>query len=159
MDFSSCIHSSYIHMYKFSAIIYSVVDLLMVAFWFLAGVYSLPSSDRDDANYSTSGLQRVFLHSSSINYSNASFRGSNFLLYGERQRMVVHSSSGPNPNYKIILRDVTEVSAFALLFFGGRLESKFLDGTILVDGWIRLALLLPVSITVPHPVSLYLSIY
>ena len=107
----------------------------------MTDIYSPPSLERDDANYSTSGLQRVFLHSSSINYTNASFRGSNFLLYGERQRMVVHNHSGPYPNYKIILRDVTEVSAFALLFFGGRLESKFLDGTILVDSWIRLGFL------------------
>mmetsp|Transcript_8127 Transcript_8127/g.11198 ORF Transcript_8127/g.11198 Transcript_8127/m.11198 type:complete len:109 (-) Transcript_8127:38-364(-) len=40
---------------------------------------------------------------------------------------------------KILLRDITEITPFPLLFFGGRLETQFLGGTISIDGWIRLS--------------------
>ena len=29
------------------------------------------------------------------------------------------------------------MSAFPLLFFGGKLEARYLEGTVTVDGWIR----------------------
>ena len=91
----------------------------------------------DNSNYSTAGLQRAFIHQSSVNFKNASFRGSNFVLYGERQRLAAPGSGDSSYSQKIVLRDITEVSAFPLLFFGGKLETNFLDGTISVDGWIR----------------------
>jgi hypothetical protein len=80
-----------------------------------------------------SAMQRVFLHPSSVNFSNINFRASNFVLYGERQLVVQPASD----TYKLFLRDTTEVTAFALLFFGGKLETQFLDGIVTIDGWIR----------------------
>ena len=79
----------------------------------------------------TQGMQRVFIHPSSINFSNASFRASPFVLYGER----VMSTNTVNP--MAYIRDTTEVTAFPLLFFGGKLEAKYLEGTVTVDSWIK----------------------
>ena len=46
----------------------------------------------DDA--STAGLERVFIHPSSINFANTAFRPSNYLLYGERQLSVTLGGGG-----------------------------------------------------------------
>lgn len=78
------------------------------------------------------GLQRVFLHPSSINFTNSNFSTSNFVLFGEKQ-LVVYPDSQP----KLYLRDTTEVTVFALLLFGGRLETYFMDNIVTLDNWIR----------------------
>lgn len=95
-----------------------------------------------DLDIHVADMQRVFLHPSTINFKNVSFRSSNFVLYGERQLVsyINNSSngkSGSDSNYKLYLRDTTEVTAYALLFFGGKLEADFLNGIVTIDNWIR----------------------
>jgi hypothetical protein len=80
---------------------------------------------------STDGLQRVFLHPSSVNFKNIKFTSSNFVLFGESQL----SSNVSSP--KTFLRDTTEITAYSLLFFGGKLEAQYLEGTVTVDSWIK----------------------
>ena len=89
-------------------------------------------STNDSANFSTKGLQRVFIDPSSVNFRNTSYQRSNFLLYGTRYMQTVGTQEA-----KLVLRDITEVAAFPLLFFGGSLEAQYLAGTITIDGWIR----------------------
>ena len=149
----------------------------------------------DDA--STAGLERVFIHPSSVNFANTAFRPSNYLLYGERQLSVTlggggsagagssSSAAATGSTDRAYIRDTSEVvlpchfalsvslyslsiqsllqpnvtltyyslmpfpalvpplsphlqvSAFPLLFFGGKLEAQYLEGTVTVDGWIR----------------------
>ena len=79
----------------------------------------------------TQGMQRVFIHPSSINFSNSTFRASPFVLYGERVMTQTVTNS------KAYLRDTTEVTAFPLLFFGGKLEAQYLEGTVTCDSWIK----------------------
>ena len=148
--------------------------------------------EKENRDISTEGLQRVFIHPSSLNFKNTTFRTSNFILYGERQLQHTNNASDHAP--KIYLRDTTEVcvcvcvcvymcvcvcvctcmcmrvcvyvcmcmcyviivyllyllyvliplyplqvTAFSLLFFGGVLETQYIDGTVTIDGWIRLA--------------------
>ena len=91
----------------------------------------------DDA--STSGLRRVFVHPSSVNFSNTAYRPSNFVLYGERQLSVSLNAHAATPNEKAYICDVSEISPLPLLFFGGVLEAQYVEGTVSVDGWIRFA--------------------
>ena len=75
----------------------------------------------DDA--STAGLERVFIHPSSINFTNTAFRPSNYLLYGERQLSVSlgggsntagagssNATSANGSNEKAYIRDTSEVT-------------------------------------------------
>ena len=80
------------------------------------------------------GLFRVFIHPSSVNFSNTQFGKSRYLLYGD-----IGISSSPGMPPKAFLRDTTEVAVYPLLFFGGKLEAQFLQGTITIDGWIKFA--------------------
>ena len=77
----------------------------------------------------TEGLSRVFVHPSSLHAQNATFRASNFVLYGERSL----SGSSAGSAGRAFIRDVTEASPFALLFFGGRVEAQYLQGTATLD--------------------------
>ena len=76
-------------------------------------------------NISITGLQRVFIHPSSVNFHAASFANS-FLVYGDRQFTT-----------KPYLRDTTEVTAFPILFFGGTLISNYASGLVTIDGWLH----------------------
>lgn len=73
----------------------------------------------------------MFIHPSSINFHNSNFRTSNFILFGSKQMTIYHDNS------KITLRETSEVTSYSLLFFGGKLESQYLEGTVTVDGWIK----------------------
>ena len=85
----------------------------------------------DNFDIDTKNMQRVFLHPSSVNVTNATFQASPFVLYGERQATA--NASGE----RAYIRDTTEVTSFPLLFFGGKLEAQYADGTVTVDGWIK----------------------
>jgi ATP-dependent RNA helicase DHX57 len=89
--------------------------------------------DKRNIDISTDDLFRVFLHPSSCNFDNFRFKESNFIMYGERQLVTYPGST----DSKVFLRDTTEASAFALLFFGGQLQADYTEGTVTVDGWIR----------------------
>jgi len=93
-------------------------------------------SDKRNIDIDVADKHRVFIHPSSTNFTNSSFKESNFLMYGERQLVTYNSNAGGQES-KIYLRDTTEASAFALLFFGGVLEVEYSDGTVTVDEWIR----------------------
>ena len=103
------------------------------------GVEQRRQVEKRDFDISTQGQQRVFLHASTANYSNSAFRESNFVMYGERQLVTYINQGAGNTGSesKVYLRDTSEVTAFALLFFGGKLEADYTDGTVTVDGWIR----------------------
>jgi len=88
-------------------------------------------ADPDNFDIDTKGMLRVFIHPSSINFDNASFQSSPFVLYGERQLSANAMSE------RAYIRDTTEVTAFPLLFFGGKLEAQYAEGTVTVDGWIK----------------------
>lgn len=92
--------------------------------------------DKRNIDIDVTDKHRVFIHPSSTNFTNSSFKESNFLMYGERQLVTYNSNTGGQES-KIYLRDTTEASAFALLFFGGVLEVDYSDGTVTVDEWIR----------------------
>jgi ATP-dependent RNA helicase DHX57 len=106
------------------------------------GVTGAPSAapakvaDKRNVDISTDDLYRVFLHPSSCNFDNFSFKESNFVMYGERQ-LVTYPGSAGGGDSKVYLRDTTEAAAFALLFFGGQLQADYSEGTVTVDGWIR----------------------
>ena len=92
--------------------------------------------DADDelevkGSIATEGMFRVFIHPSSIHFDNNSFGPSQYVMYGETRLQVV-----PGRENKSMIQDITEVSAFPILFFGGRLEAQYLQGTITVDGWL-----------------------
>jgi len=95
--------------------------------------------DKRNIDISVEDKHRVFLHPSSVNFDNSVFKESNFLMYGERQLVTYTNNNTGNQESKIYLRDTTEASAFALLFFGGVLEVEYSDGIVTVDGWIRYA--------------------
>ena len=71
------------------------------------------------------GLQRVFIHPSSLNFNATSF-GNCFIMYGDRQF-----------TSKAFLRETTEVSAFPILFFGGAMVANYSIGLVTIDGWLR----------------------
>lgn len=93
--------------------------------------------DKRNIDISVEDKHRVFLHPSSVNFDNFTFKESNFVMYGERQLVTYTNNNTGNTESKIYLRDTTEASAFALLFFGGVLEVEYSDGIVTVDGWIR----------------------
>lgn len=93
--------------------------------------------DKRNIDISTDDQMRVFIHPSSSNFTNSSFKESNFIMYGERQLVSYNNATTGVPDTKVYLRDTTEASAFALLFFGGKLDTDYSDGTVTVDGWIR----------------------
>ena len=81
---------------------------------------------------STDGMYRVFVHPSSIHFGNTSFGQSQYVMYGETRL-----SAAPGRDSKSMIQDLTEVSAYPLLFFGGKVEGQYLQGTITVDGWLQ----------------------
>jgi ATP-dependent RNA helicase DHX57 len=78
-----------------------------------------------DDNVDKRGLQKVWIHPSSINSNETSF-ANRFLVYTDRQ-----------VTSKAYMRDVTEVTAYPILFFGGSLNTNFSTGLITIDGWLR----------------------
>lgn len=102
-----------------------------------------PPLPQEDSRYpsnidiSTEGYQRVFIHPSSLNFNNTDFSRSNFVLFGEKQQQNTLGAGALQS--KIYLRNTAEVSAFALLFFGGKLSADYLNGIVTVDSWIRLS--------------------
>ncbi len=102
-----------------------------------ASATSIKVPDKRNIDISVEDKHRVFLHPSSVNFDNSVFKESNFLMYGERQLVTYTNNNTGNHESKIYLRDTTEASAFALLFFGGVLEVEYSDGIVTVDGWIR----------------------
>lgn len=100
-----------------------------------------------DYDISTDNLQRIFIHPSSVNFSNASYNTSNYLLYGEKSianappsgNVKGNASNNNNQQEKIYIKDTCEVTAFALLLFGGALSYDSSKGLLLVDDWIRFA--------------------
>jgi hypothetical protein len=106
----------------------------------VAGGGKLGAVDKRNVDISTEDLFRVFLHPSSCNFDNFSFKESNFVMYGERQLVTYPGSSNASsggPDSKVFLRDTTEAPAFALMFFGGELRADYTEGTVTVDNWIR----------------------
>lgn len=108
------------------------------------------------SDISTERIQRVFVHPSSINFSNSSFQSkhhvlSNYLLYAEKQCVVTgYDAQSKSEDVKIYLRDTSEVSPLALVLFGGdvqvidippdiQLEEGLRTKRVLVtvDQWIR----------------------
>ena len=104
-----------------------------------SGTVGAKIPDKRNIDISVDDKHRVFLHPSSVNFDNSVFKESNFLMYGERQLVTYTNNNTGNQESKIYLRDTTEASAFALLFFGGVLEVEYSDGIVTVDGWIRYA--------------------
>jgi hypothetical protein len=81
----------------------------------------------------TDGMFRVFVHPSSIHFGNNSYGASQYVMYGETRLQ----PATPGRDSKSFIQDLTEVGAFPLLFFGGRLDAQYLQGTITVDGWLK----------------------
>eukprot|EP01038_Epipyxis_sp_PR26KG_P008683 gene8683-11734_t len=78
-----------------------------------ASVAKANEYEKQNIDISTTNMTRVFLHPSSINFNNSSFK-------------------------YIYLRDTTEITASALLFFGGKLDCLHdSDGIVTVDKWMR----------------------
>ena len=100
------------------------------------GNNSDPSINDDMIN--TEGYQRVFIHPSSINYKNNSFKYSSYLLYSEK--MITAANQKALEQAKIYIRETTEPTVYSLLLFGGVMEVNYQEQLITIDGWIRLAL-------------------
>lgn len=83
-------------------------------------------------NISTANLQQVFIHPSSINFHNTSFKLSNFIVYSD-SNIAQNSVHGD----KIYIKDITEVSPLPLLFFGGKITMQYAEGTVTIDDWIK----------------------
>jgi len=90
------------------------------------------AESRNKNSTSTDGMYRVFIHPSSIHFSNTSFGQSQYVMYGETRL-----NAAPGRESKSMIQDLTEVSAYPLLFFGGKVEGQYLQGTITVDGWLK----------------------
>ena len=91
-----------------------------------------------DDMINTEGYQRVFIHPSSINYKNNSFKYSSYLLYSEK--MITAANQKALEQAKIYIRETTEPTVYSLLLFGGVMEVNYQEQLITIDGWIRLAL-------------------
>lgn len=89
-----------------------------------------------DFDISTNDLQRVFIHPSSANFNNTSFKAANYILFGEKQVVSSFNVESKSNDTKIFLRDTSEVTAYSLLFFGGKLDFYPQDGMIAIDHWI-----------------------
>ena len=83
-----------------------------------------------DLNISTHGLHQVFIHPTSVNFSACSYQ-SNFLAYGTLQ----FDQSGQRN--RVYVRDCTEVSIFALLFFSEDFDVDISTGIVTVADFIR----------------------
>jgi len=102
----------------------------------------------------TKHLQRVFLHPTSLNFQNAQFATSNYVLYGEKQLVLFEPNSTGNnslatmttnnnnsiknnnnapsataahDNFKLYLKDTSEITAFFALLFNHRYHYFFID--------------------------------
>jgi len=79
-----------------------------------------------NANYKgTSKLERVFLHPSSINFTQREYTNP-WMVYREKVK-----------TSKVFVRDSTVVPPYSLLMFGGKITVQHEDGTIAVDDWIK----------------------
>jgi len=81
------------------------------------------------------GLREIVLSPSSIIAQTTSIQ-SNYILYGN-----ISSGTSSRGN-RIIVKDLTEVSPYSLLLFGGRcdgaeIEVNYLQGLIIIDNYIR----------------------
>jgi ATP-dependent RNA helicase DHX57 len=85
---------------------------------------------------STDGMRRAFIHPSSVNFSNSTYKYSSYITFSESQRVVTNMKDAENTT-KIYLRETSEVCVYALLLFGGRLQANYAAGIISVDNWIR----------------------
>jgi Oligonucleotide/oligosaccharide-binding (OB)-fold len=86
---------------------------------------------------SRAGLIKVLIHNSSVNFTNVTYKSSNYILYSEKKLNAV-SGVGKEPNtFTPYLHDITEISPFPLLFFGGEIEAQYAEGTVTVDKWIK----------------------
>jgi len=90
------------------------------------------AESRNKNSTSIDGMYRVFIHPSSIHFANTSFGQSQYVMYGETRL-----NAAPGRESKSMIQDLTEVSAYPLLFFGGKVEGQYLQGTITVDGWLK----------------------
>jgi ATP-dependent RNA helicase DHX57 len=86
----------------------------------------------------TAGMQRVFIHPTSINFDNNAYKHSSYLIYNESQRMVGNPKDAANTT-KYYVRETSEVGVYTLLLFGGELSANYSAGIISVDKWIRFA--------------------
>jgi HrpA-like RNA helicase len=93
----------------------------------------------EDLDIATSNLQRVFIHPSSINFSQTTYRLSNYLIYSETSlsEAMKSASSSAASQPKAYLRDVSEVSPIMLLLFNGKLDAQYLNNIVTIDSWIR----------------------
>jgi Oligonucleotide/oligosaccharide-binding (OB)-fold len=86
---------------------------------------------------SRAGLIKVLIHNSSVNFTNVTYKSSNYILYSEK-KLNAASGVGKEPNtFTPYLHDITEISPFPLLFFGGEIEAQYAEGTVTVDKWIK----------------------
>ena len=88
-------------------------------------------NNNNNNNNNSQGQSRVFIHSSSVNYTNVTYKSSNYLLYSEKK--LSNASNGSKP----FLHEITEIPPFPLLFFGGEIEAQYTEGTVTVDDWIK----------------------
>lgn len=89
------------------------------------------SNSNTNSNNKYPGQSRVFIHSSSVNYTNVTYKSSNYLLFSEKK--LSNASNGSKP----YLYEITEIPPFPLLFFGGEIEAQYKEGTVTVDDWIK----------------------
>lgn len=94
-------------------------------------ISSSKNSINNNDNNDNQGQSRVFIHSSSVNYTNVTYKSSNYLLYSEKK--LSNASNGSKP----FLYEITEIPPFPLLFFGGEIEAQYTEGTVTVDDWIK----------------------
>jgi hypothetical protein len=80
-------------------------------------------------------FRKVFIHPSSVNFSNFRFKHSSYLLYGESQ--ITSDNQKSLEKARIYIRETTEPTQYSLLLFGGNLEVLYDSQTVLLDGWIR----------------------
>ncbi|CAM9510077.1 unnamed protein product, partial [Heterosigma akashiwo] len=93
-----------------------------------AGLYpSVVQVHRPSQKYAemAHGNERVFIHPSSVNFSQAGYKCP-WLVYNEK----ISTS-------KVFILDSTEVSPYALLLFGGKITVDALKGVVEVDEWIK----------------------
>ena len=75
----------------------------------------------------TGSLERAFLHPTSSCYAERSWP-SPWAVYGECVE-----------THRVSIRDCGEAAPYAVLLFGGRVEPRPLQGSIVVDGWVSFA--------------------
>lgn len=97
-----------------------------------SGISSIQSPEND---IDTEGFERVFIHPSSVNFSNSAFKHTSYLLYGELQ--LTASNQKAMDSAKVWLRETMEPTVYSLLLFGGQLEVSYKDQRIYLDDWIR----------------------